>query len=114
MGSHILLPPIPIFINTIRTLMFFDPPPKKKLFPKHRAGWDSNPRLTVPFSLPPAGRFLDTADMTAEELVVLVAALVGAAICIGVLIGAFLFLRVRRKMDPLATRIEENGTGWWR
>ena len=54
--------------------------------------------------------------MTTEELVVLVAALVGAAICIGVLIGAFLFLRVRRKMDPMAARIEETGTGgsWWR
>ncbi|XP_043209860.1 uncharacterized protein LOC122374880 isoform X2 [Amphibalanus amphitrite] len=48
--------------------------------------------------------------MTTEELVVLVAALVGAAICIGVLIGAFLFLRVRRKMDPLTARIEESGT----
>ena len=58
-----------------------------------------------------AGRFLDTADMTTEELVVLVAALVGAAICIGVLIGAFLFLRVRRKMDPMAARVEENSAG---
>ena len=59
-----------------------------------------------------AGRFLDTADMTTEELVVLVAALVGAAICIGVLIGAFLFLRVRRKMDPMTARVEENSAGW--
>ncbi|XP_037094174.1 uncharacterized protein LOC119114051 [Pollicipes pollicipes] len=56
-----------------------------------------------------APRFLDTADMTGGELAVLVAALVGAAICIGLVVGAFLFLRVRRKMDPLNDRLEARG-----
>ncbi|XP_043242414.1 uncharacterized protein LOC122392036 [Amphibalanus amphitrite] len=52
-----------------------------------------------------AHRFLDTADLTTGELAALVTALLVAAVCIGLAIGAFMYLRLRRKMDPLRERL---------
>ena len=67
--------------------------------------------LTVVACAFAAARFLDSADLTTGELAALVAALLLAAVCIGLAIGAFMYLRLRRKMDPLKERLHRREPG---